>query len=229
MLHSTLKKFITSLAPAIFSVAMFQTYYTRAGDTVHHRDIQIQQQQHISVSSNAPIGPETANVSAVRHEGEGGASAIAFQRKDGVAMGAVGYKNPTGPYTNLDDAVYLVAGAYSQNGRPIPGGPPSMILAQEGHFEGQMFSAARFRLNPDWTMDFLGHANVPHTTVSDSGEWNFSEDLQTPHIKVGDGSPEDCIAAPVGALYLRKGTSSGPRLFIKQTGAEAHGWVAIDN
>ena len=177
-------------------------------------------------TADAKITFNTANVMSLWHTGAGGASATAFLRQDGMAIGATGYKGTTGGYTYLNGAVYLTGGAYSPDGKPLPGGPPPVIIGQEGHFEGKMVTAARIQLNSDWTMHFRDHANTPHTTVSDAGEWRFIRAIESPLDRSGELDPEGRVAAQPGATYHRIGRGDGARFFVKESGEDSHGWVA---
>lgn len=45
-------------------------------------------------------------------------------------------------------------------------------------------------------------------------------------IRVGSGSPESVVTAPVGSLYLRTDGGAGTTLYVKQTGTGNTGWAA---
>jgi hypothetical protein len=45
-------------------------------------------------------------------------------------------------------------------------------------------------------------------------------------VKMGAGSPESVVTAPVGSLYLRTDGSAGTTFYLKETGASNTGWVA---
>ncbi len=168
----------------------------------------------------------SANVMALRHFGPNGAGAMAFQRGvDGAEMGAVGYKNESGAWSYLHGAVYLAGGAYTRDGKPIPGGPRPVILGQEGHFNGQMHAAPRITLDRDWTITFHDHNRAAHTKVSEAGAWEFTQAVQSLYDRFGPEAPEDKVAAPPGATYRRTGPVDGARFFVKQTGHDVRGWV----
>lgn len=46
------------------------------------------------------------------------------------------------------------------------------------------------------------------------------------YIKVGDGTPEGAITAPVGTLFLRQDGGSNTTLYVKESGTGNTGWVA---
>jgi hypothetical protein len=228
MLKNHPKKLSSTLG-SLVTMCLLETYHQwphHVRNPSQEFQTERQRQQSFVNTAHGQVDFDTANVLAVRHSGDGGASAISFQHSSGTAMGAVGYKSPTGLNTNLNGAVYLVGGAYWSNGTPFAGGPPAVILAQEGHFGARMFSAGRIQLNPDWTIDFRDHANSAHTTVSESGEWCFTKPVQSPFEKHGEEAPEGRVEAPLGAVYHRTGAAKGPRFFVKEGGQGAHGWVA---
>lgn len=41
----------------------------------------------------------------------------------------------------------------------------------------------------------------------------------------GTGTPENAVAAPVGALYLRTDGGAGTTIYIKESGTGKNGWV----
>ncbi len=46
-------------------------------------------------------------------------------------------------------------------------------------------------------------------------------------IRIGTGSPEGAVAAPVGSLFLRTNGGTSTTLYVKETGAATNtGWVA---
>lgn len=45
-------------------------------------------------------------------------------------------------------------------------------------------------------------------------------------LRWGEGSPENVVVAPVGALYLRKDGGAGTTLYVKESGTSDTGWIA---
>lgn len=46
-------------------------------------------------------------------------------------------------------------------------------------------------------------------------------------IRMGSGSPESAVTAPVGSFYLRSDGGSGTTVYVKESGAGNTGWIAI--
>lgn len=46
-------------------------------------------------------------------------------------------------------------------------------------------------------------------------------------IRVGAGSPESVVSAPVGTLYARTDGGAGTTLYAKSSGTGATGWSAL--
>lgn len=44
-------------------------------------------------------------------------------------------------------------------------------------------------------------------------------------VRVGDGSPENVVSAPVGTLYRRRDGGAGTSLYVKESGTGNTGWV----
>jgi hypothetical protein len=45
-------------------------------------------------------------------------------------------------------------------------------------------------------------------------------------ITSGEGSPEEAVAAPVGALYVRTDGGASTTLYVKESGTGNTGWIA---
>ena len=50
--------------------------------------------------------------------------------------------------------------------------------------------------------------------------------LQTLYKRVGAGTPEGSVTAPVGSIYLRTDGGASTTLYVKESGAGNTGWVA---
>lgn len=57
---------------------------------------------------------------------------------------------------------------------------------------------------------------------------NVAGDGNAVRVFHGYGTPEGNVAANVGAMYMRLDGASGTTLYIKESGTDASGWVAID-
>lgn len=45
-------------------------------------------------------------------------------------------------------------------------------------------------------------------------------------LRRGEGDPEGSVVAPVGTLFLRTDGGAATTLYVKESGANATGWVA---
>lgn len=59
--------------------------------------------------------------------------------------------------------------------------------------------------------------------LSNDSDFSFIEDL---YRRVGSGSPEGVVAAPVGARYSRTDGGAGTSFYVKESGTGNTGWVA---
>jgi hypothetical protein len=68
--------------------------------------------------------------------------------------------------------------------------------------------------------------NIVFRNVALSGAPVYSLGPSGPFLRVGTGSPEGAISAPVGSLFLRTDGGATSTLYVKETGAGNTGWAA---
>lgn len=59
--------------------------------------------------------------------------------------------------------------------------------------------------------------------VTNAGPVGPTGSLPT-YVKVGTGSPEGSVIAPVGTLYLNQTGGAGTTLYVKESGTGSTGW-----
>jgi hypothetical protein len=63
-------------------------------------------------------------------------------------------------------------------------------------------------------------------TVNDHGRRIATVEAVTSRVRVGTGTPEAVVTAPVGTLFLRTDGGANTTLYVKESGTGNTGWVA---
>jgi len=56
--------------------------------------------------------------------------------------------------------------------------------------------------------------------------WTASGAVRKAEVRVGEGTPANNVAAPVGTLFLRTDGGEDTTLYVKEAGTDANGWAA---
>lgn len=85
-------------------------------------------------------------------------------------------------------------------------------------------------ITPDFSTIGILKADLPLTKVFHDatlfGDGTRKSPLRTLYFRVGTGSPEGSVTAPVGTLYTRTDGGTNTTLYVKESGTGNTGWVA---
>lgn len=85
-------------------------------------------------------------------------------------------------------------------------------------------------ITPDFTTIGILKADLPLTRVFHDttlfGDGTRKSPLRNLYFRVGTGSPEGSVTAPVGTLYTRTDGGANTTLYVKESGTGNTGWVA---
>jgi hypothetical protein len=85
-------------------------------------------------------------------------------------------------------------------------------------------------ITPDFSTIGILRADLPLTKVFHDqtmfGDGTRKSPLRANYHRVGNGSPEGVVTAPVGTLYSRLDGGTNTTLYVKETGTGNTGWVA---
>lgn len=85
-------------------------------------------------------------------------------------------------------------------------------------------------ITPDFSTIGILKAELPITKVfHDStlfGDGTRKSPLRANYHRVGTGSPEGAVSAPIGTIYTRLDGGAGTTLYVKESGTGNTGWVA---
>lgn len=85
-------------------------------------------------------------------------------------------------------------------------------------------------ITPDFSTIGILRTDLPLSKVFHDttlfGDGTRKSPLRTNYLKVGTGTPEGNVVAPVGTLYTRTDGGTNTTLYVKESGTGNTGWVA---
>ncbi len=128
----------------------------------------------------------------------------------------------SGSYTSTGDVIAGATSYHGWTGRSFIGSPASGVITLLNASVND-FNRLQFGGSTSAFPSIKRNAAAFDARLADDSDYTYIADL---YNRIGSGSPEGVVTAPVGAVYHRTDGGASTSIYVKESGTGNTGWVA---